>query len=110
MLMRTVAIETAHYNLLTAIVKCKIINNEQMNILDVVSLVQKLSSTEHAFICKVITILKVLLLTPPTNAVLERSFSKPKRLKIISIPKSMVKDGSTLHYYIFIVMLLMHLT
>ena len=50
MLMRAIAIEIAQLNLLTAIIKCKITNSEQMNILGVVSLIQKLSSTEHAFI------------------------------------------------------------
>ena len=53
MLMRAIAIEIVQLNILTAIIKCKIINSEHMNILDL-RLVQQLSSTEHAFIPKVI--------------------------------------------------------
>ena len=42
---------------------------------------QSLSVTEHQFISEVTFIVKLVLLSPATNAISERSFSALKRLK-----------------------------
>ena len=56
-------------------------NHKRFTIQDVITLMQKLPRAHKNMIPEVLTLMKLILVSPATNAVSERSFSALKRLK-----------------------------
>ena len=56
-------------------------NHKRFTIQDVIVLMQKLPRAHKNVIPEVLTLMKLILVSPATNAVIERSFSALKRLK-----------------------------
>ena len=48
---------------------------------DILTYLRSISSSEHTIFSEVVTLLKIILVNPATNAVCERSFSAMRRLK-----------------------------
>ena len=67
--------------LLPGIAERKQLKGLKMNILEVIRFAQSLNPGERIFLSEVITVVKMMLLAPATNAISECSFSALKRLK-----------------------------
>ena len=67
--------------LLPGIAERKQLKGHKMNILEVIRFAQSLNPGERIFLSEVITVVKMMLLAPATNAISERPFSALKRLK-----------------------------